>query len=407
MTFAFQQDVSGALDCDRSRALIVRATCIAWLASLLLSWRAYIPSARIFELSPLLEPLAAVPAGVDWVLLGLNAGCLIWLAARPLQRTPALASLACLAFWILQDLLRFQPYLYMYAATILLTVFFRSGGLNALRLMVGSVYFWAGFHKLNLTFCLQTFPWFVAPLYRFSDPASGLDHLAYAIVLIVPLFEAAIGLLLLFSPARWRLATLMAFCMLVVVLACLGPTGRDWNKVVWVWNIDLFLLEFVLFYRPAAAGGATRPRLRDAPALATVALFAVAPALALVGWWPSYAAFKLYSGNTETAEVMLAPDQDVALLPGHLGKLVDRASHRMGMDYWTAAELEMTAYPATYVFRRGAAGLCAYLGDRASAKLRVFEAPPFYTMDKAYQDYPLCPAQTDIAATTRSPARTE
>jgi hypothetical protein len=397
VTFTSEQELANGIPGrDRERVFIVRTTCMAWLISLSLSWHAYIHSARIFELSPVIELLDTAPAGADWALFAVNIGCLIWLFMRPLQRAPAVGALACMAFWMLQDLLRFQPYLYMYFATILLVVFFKPSGLNALRIMVASVYFWAGFHKFNLTFYLHIFPWFVAPIYKFSEPAAGLDFLIYPVVFMVPLFESAIGILLLFFPRLWRVATLMAFIMLVVVAACLGPTGRGWNKVVWVWNIYLFLLEFMLFYKSAAAADKAPFRL-DAPALATMALFTVAPAFAMIGWWPSYPAFKLYSGNTETAEVIFAQDENVGLLPNNLGKLVDRASHRMGMDYWAADELEMTPYPASYVFRRGAEGLCRYLTDRQNAKLRVFDASPFYSTNKTYHDYPLCPVAASPA----------
>jgi hypothetical protein len=277
-----------ALDDDRDRAAIVRVTCATWLITLALSWRGYIGPLRIFALAPLSEILGGAPAWADWSTLVLNAGFLGWLVIQPLRRAPAFGALACTGFWVLQDLLRFQPYIYMYFFTILLAVFCKSTGINALKIMVGSVYFWAGFHKLNLTFYWKVFPLFIAPYYQFPKERSLFGSLMTLLDFSVPVFEASIGILLLFFPRRRQLATGMALVMLAVVLACLGAS--KWNIIVLPWNVYLFAIEVILFYQPAGLGEKVRWRL-DAPTLAVVTLFSVAPGFALAGWWPSYPAF--------------------------------------------------------------------------------------------------------------------
>ena len=377
----------------RDRANIVRVTCIAFLFTLALSWRAYIPSLRIFELSPVIEILRSTPVWVDWIILILNIGCLGWLAVKPLQRAPAVGVLVSTVFWVLQDLLRFQPYTYMYFFTILLAVFFKSSCMDALKIMVASVYFWAGVHKINATFFLTLFPSFIEPFYKFPIEPSLVAALMALVIFIVPVFEATIGLLLLFFPRQWRLATLMAFIMLVVVLTCLGLDDYTWNLIVWPWNIYLFLLALMLFYKPASADDKARFRF-DTPTLAAIALFSITPAFALFGWGHSYPAFKLYSGNTKRAEVMFAQDENIARLPGNLGQLVGRA-HTLPLVDWTAHEFELVVYPESYVFRRGAEGLCPYLSDRQHAKLRIYDPPFFYRIDTTHQDFPLCAAESN------------
>lgn len=377
----------------RTRANIVRVTSIAFLFSLILSWRAYIPSLRIFELSPVIEFLGSTPVWADWILLILNIGCLGWLLLKPLQRAPAVAVLACTVFWVLQDLLRFQPYTYMYVFTILLAVFFESQGLNALKIMVGSVYVWAGLHKINATFFLDLFPGLLAPFYKFPKEPSLFAALVALVIFSVPLFEAAIGLLLVFVPRRRRLTLLMAFLMCAVVLICLGLDGYSWNMIVWPWNLYLLLLVLILLYEPAAAGEKVQFRF-DTATLATIALFSIAPALTLFGWGHSYPSFKLYSGNTKGAEVIFSQNEDLASLPNNLGQLVGRAQ-RLPLVDWTAHEFALVVYPETYVFRRGAKGLCPYLRDARQATLRIYDQPVFYRIDRTYQDFPLCGTESD------------
>ncbi|NOT24130.1 MAG: hypothetical protein HOP22_15600 [Nitrospiraceae bacterium] len=382
--FEIEEGDSGSV---RDRANIVRVASIAFLCSLALSWRAYIPSLRIFALSPVIDALGSTPVWADWSILILTVGCLCWLVVTPLQRAPALGVLACTAFWVLQDLLRFQPYTYMYVFTIVVAVFFSSGSLNALKIMVASVYLWGGVHKINATFFFKTFPSLIEPFYTFPTEPSLVAALIALAIFLVPLFEAAIGLLLFF-PRHRRLATVMALTMLVVVLACLGLDREAWNLIVWPWNVYLFLLVFRLFYKPAAVDDRIRFRL-DMPTLATIALFTVAPAFALIGWMHSYPAFKLYSGNTKRAEVIFAQDENVAHLPNNLGTLVGRAQTLSLVD-WTAHEFGLVVYPESYVFQRGAKGLCPYLSDRRQATLRIYDLPVFYSIDRTHQDFPLC-----------------
>ncbi len=386
---AFEREVgdSGSV---RDRANIVRVSSIAYLCSLALSWRAYIPSLRIFALSPVIDALGSTPVWADWLILILTVGCLCWLVVTPLQRAPALGVLACTVFGVLQDLLRFQPYTYMYVFTIVAAVFFSSGSLNALKIMVASVYLWGGVHKINATFFFKTFPSLIEPFYTFPTEPSLVAALVALAIFLVPLFEAAIGLLLFF-PRHRRLATVMALTMLVVVLACLGLDREAWNLIVWPWNIYLFLLVFRLFYTPAAVDDRIRFRL-DMPTLATIALFTVAPVFALIGWMHSYPAFKLYSGNTKRAEVVFAQDENVAHLPNNLGTLVGRAQTLSLVD-WTAHEFGLVVYPESYVFQRGAKGLCPYLSDRQQATLRIYDPPFFYSTDRTHQDFPLCGAE--------------
>ena len=377
----------------RACANIVRITCVAFLCTLALSWRAYIPSQRIFALSPVIEILGSAPVWADWIILGLNIGCVGWLIIKPLQRAPACGVLVCTVFWVLQDLLRFQPYTYMYFFTIFLTGFFTPCCIDALKIMVGSVYVWGGIHKINATFFLSLFPEFIEPLYTFPKEPSLLAALIVLVMFLVPVFEATIGLLLVFFPRQRQLATGMAFFMLVVILTSLGLDDEAWNLIVWPWNSCLFLLVVMLLYRPAGIDDTVRLRL-DMPTLATIVLFSIAPAFALFGWGHSYPAFKVYSGNTKRAEIIFAQDEHITRLPDSLRPLIGRA-HTLSLVDWTAHEFELIVYPESYVFRRGAKGLCPYLSDRQHATLRIYDPPIFYRIDTTYQDFPLCVAESN------------
>ena len=90
----------------------------------------------------------------------------------------------------------------------------------------------------------------------------------------------------------------------------------------------------------------------------------------------------------------LSDDEDLAHLPEHLRQLVNHERHFSLAD-WTIHELGVAVYPESYVFRRGADGLCFYLSDRQNAKLRIYAQPPFYSIAVKYDDFPLCPAESN------------
>jgi len=378
----------GKKDDTRDRAAIVRITSAVFIVTLILSWRAYIHSLRIFSISPVIEIFGLAPAWFEWGLFAVTLGFLGWLVVTPLRRVPALGVLACVLFWILQDLMRFQPYTYMYFFTIWMMVFCVRHGLEALRIMVCGVYFWAGFHKFNMTFYARIFPWFVAPFYRYPHDQSIIAGFMTLILLSVPLFEASIGILLFFFPRQRLLASLMAFVMLVVVMACLGPYGHNWAIIVWPWNIYLFLVELVLFCKTKSAskGWSFKPK---APVLAAIVLFVIAPAYSMIGLWPSYPSFKLFSGNTKIAYVVFSPEEKLEHLPEGLGKML-LPHRRLALVDWTAHEFNVQVYPEAYVFQHGAKGLCPYLEKPQDTKLRIYQPPPFYDSQSGYTDFPLC-----------------
>lgn len=372
---------------------VVRLTCLAFIFTYLISWRLYAPDARIFLPTPIVPTLLRLSAQADWLLFGLNLYFFLWVLISPASRIATLGAVVFTAVLMLQDINRLQPYDMMYGYTLLVALFCRGdrqAGLTALRIMVCGVYFWGGFHKLNLNFYGTVFPWFIEPLHVLGPPPNNfIDDIFIVGMLATPLFEALIGILLLF-PARRKRATAMAFIMLVVVLACLGPFGHNWAMVVWPWNIWLFLVELYLFFHPTglAAPFLLRPMRRHA--FFSFLLFVVAPVTAMFTPWYTQPGFKLYSGNTPRGQVVFPMQETMARVPRYLRKAVT-PMHTLDMNDWgIGAELQNAPYPVPQVFRTGAAGLCPYLDYPKEAFIIVFDAPPFYSLQTQWKSYPLC-----------------
>lgn len=367
-------------------SFIVRLTSLTLLVVLGLSWRVYFPDSRFYAPAPLLPLLGS---GALPYLFGIKLLALTWLLLKPQHYVFNFIVVAAITVSVLMDVLIFQPYIYMYGFTLLIAGLCHNRfktGIDALRIMVSGVYFWAGFHKLNLTFYATIFPWFVAPFHDFNAPGNAVMDALFALALFsVPVFEAAIGVLLLIPRYR-MLATLMALTMLVVVLACLGPLGHDWAKIVWPWNIYLFLLEARLFL-PREAGKGEPFTFGKITGVSAV-LFFLAPALAMISPWYYNPGFKLYSGNIMQGEVLLAKQETLEKAPSLKPYVTD---HKLSLIRWTVNELGHAPIAVPYALKAGAEGVCPYLNEPQKAIFRLHSAPLFYTVKTEQQDEPLCP----------------
>jgi len=354
----------------------------------------YTSGYRLLLPTPLLEIITALPSWINWLVFLSCIFALIALLLAPKIKTLTMWVLGCLLFWIVQDISHFSPYMYMYCFTLLICMVCSAHqdiGLNALRIMVAGVYFWAGFHKLNITFITHIFPWFIKPIHEFSlEESNSLDLLFGVVVLITPLFEALIGILLLF-PRYWKIATIMAFIMLLTILYCLGPFGHQWGRTVWPWNIFLFLLECRLFWKPSHAAYTEKSlfhlRLSQA-SIVSMALFLFAPILAIYNPGYSYPGFKLYSGNITMGEVVLPSKETLSAAPDYIKDIA--LPHRIiNLIEWCEYEGNML-YPVVSIYKRGAQGICPYLDNPGEATLRITEPSPFYSLHKQVVEMPLC-----------------
>lgn len=376
------QDLSQAVDknLERDFAYVMRLTCLTILITLGMEWRSFLPNFHhpLLTPVPLYEPLARLPSSIDWGIFFLCIMLLVWLFITPQKRFPAFGISVCIIFWGVQDIVRFQPWFHMYCFVTLVAAFCKrpENGLNALRIMICGVYFWAGFHKLNMTFFTKIMPWFLTPIY-----IPSFDWLFKIAGFITPIFEAAIGIMLLFRKWR-RVATAMAFIMLMVVLICLGPYGHNWGKVIPLWNIWLFLMELRLFLIPAYNENTPllRFKLQQVSIIISVIMFVVAPTLAI--FVPGYArlGFKIFAGNTLTAEILIAPEETLTrqskLFKGMV-KQNDRLSFKIPI------------YHSAYAYRMRAKAVYPYLDYPSEATLRIYSPPPFYSTHREYTDMAL------------------
>jgi hypothetical protein len=371
-----------ASDHDRIH-IVLLFTCIGLVAGILLSFKLWTNS-RFFPLTPIWSPLPSPEFPVDyfWItalLLLIGYACI---AANPRKIIGAI----CIGMVPLMflDQARLQPwaYQYLFLLCILATYSWRKEKeqeqryiLSACGLAVASVYFWSGFWKIH--------PWFVSNVYLWmiSDVAqtipTWLQFPLHALGYAVPFIEMSIGIGLFFRTSRIY-ALISATVMCMFIFWTIGPTGLNWNAVVWPWDLTLLLLTLTLFRGQTSVSARSAFDPSSPLALRTaIFLFCALPILSMFGLWDSYLSFAVYSGATKSAEITIT-ESVYASLPSEIRAYVDDNHITLRLTNWTMHELHTTPYPEERIFRSAGNAICAFASQPQDVQLTIFTPHPWH-----------------------------
>src|SRR5690242_2718843 len=134
---------------------IVMSLCL--LAQMAISWKVWLPIHREFPLISAFGFLN-VSYGIvaDAILYGLLVCFIIALLFRPFSKL-LIGFIICIFFiFILEDITRFQPWVYMFALMLFSVAILKPKGeevtLFAIRVILAGTYFWSGMQKINHSF---------------------------------------------------------------------------------------------------------------------------------------------------------------------------------------------------------------------------------------------------------------
>ncbi|MEH2492123.1 hypothetical protein [Bradyrhizobium sp. AZCC 2230] len=369
------------------RLFLLRLTIlVAFCAGLAMSpglWmgpRSY-PQVPVWSLLPPIE--GAVAAALYGALFVLAALAVI----VPRARWPIAGFLAIIVAFCLADQTRWQPWVFQYSFLLAAVGLAGGGGaapvddlqtLNLARLVIVFTYVFSGLQKINLNFMENEFSWIITPITSLlPSMTTPLDAFGF----LVPFVQVAFGIGLL--TRRFRRASLAAAVgMHVFILAMFGPLGLNWNDIVWPWTAAMAVFDVLLFSSPDDFTWRDIVwNVRDLRHGAAVALFVVLPALSFFNLWDSYLSSALYSGNLTEAQIYLS-DLGAASTPGNVRPYLVHTSENtnvLNLQRWAIADLNVTPYAETRVFKTIAGDLCHALRDRSQLVLVVKEQRLFFS----------------------------
>jgi len=277
------------------------------------------------------------------------------------------AILIFMLIYVVTDQIRLQPWFYQYFFILLLLSTFswkhkdkenQNTTLNALRIIIISIYLYSGLQKINPHF-IHTFQWMFSFVYENTSPKnhSYLNFFGQ----FIPFLETGLAISLLSRKIRNTAVVLLAL-MHVMILTALGPLFLDWNPVVWPWNIAMIALVCLLFWNTKNVDAKTIFSLTHKKMKQfIVVVFMILPILSFVGLWDSYNSFSLYSGNIDKAFLFLSEsfvkknntkDFEIFIEEKKSGY------HFVNLKSWSFSEIKTPIYPEIRVFKKIAKSFC-------------------------------------------------
>lgn len=328
---------------ERRYYFIAAIISLALGCQMFMSKALWIHSFRSFPLIPCFEPLGfTIPNGLNFVLITVflvSLFALVFLKKAAPYLVSVLLVLSCLL--VLEDITRFQVWFYQFISMLACLCLIKKPK-AALLMILASIYFWSGLHKLNVYFVEDTFSWLMTA-YDFTTPFGKMPGLAWA----TGVFELSLGIGLLFEKTRKITGVAILFFHLII-LGILGPFGHDWNPIVWPWNMAMIGFAMVLCWDKEPVSFVERKGLGT---YLVYLFFGILPVLNYFESWPEQQSFKMYTGISP--ELLIYFDkEDLDCLPEWTHKDVFGEKLIMySLDDYAFEELKVPVYTSLYHFK--------------------------------------------------------
>ena len=369
-------------------ALRVKTTLVlGFLFGILLSPKLWV-NTRYYPLVPALPHLPAIPYPLDYVGYG---ALLVLLFASLFSMKPRVyifAFCALIAVWSLWDETRWQPWAYQYWLMMIALGCYswrpddlvgRRDSLNICRLIMGFTYVYSGSQKFNPRFASEGLPWVLNTL-GVHVPKLGYGGWVAAAV------EVSIGLCLLSRRFR-KIGIVNGTIMHLFILFSFGPWGRNWNSVVWPWNIVQVMLIFQLFWNADATIGDIVWRNKFVFQKVALVLFGIMPSLSFWGLWPSDLSVALYNANLTEANILVS-EQVKQQLPPFVQRFVEPISGHLVLrvQQWAFGEMNVPPFAELQSYTAVAKQVCKYSNYSADIRLTGREKDTLLGRGKEIKD---------------------
>lgn len=357
--------------------------CLFFAFGVVLSFKVW-HTDRLFPLCPVFEEMHQfTPEVSNFIAILLVILLLIGVFVR--KKWFFVLMLSFLLVLLLQDQMRWQPWVYLYVASLFPFALIRRPTEKLLpyfQLLLVGVYLWSGLYKFSGAFIELTFDKMLHTLLLIDNPETreSLHFLGYSIPVIEVLI--AVGLIV---PGTRKIAVFSGISAHIVILTYLLVNGQ--NTVVYPWNVAMILLLLTVFYKTDNSLAFWRnSSLRTAILQGSAAFFfIVMPVLNPVGLWDNYLSFKLYSGNNGYFCVGLGKDQYRKIdteLHGYFWQVQEpRGKYWLLLNKWALDELNVPFYPEMRTFKIVSRSFCN--GDIPPEKLEFVRYPPDFGRDGA------------------------
>jgi len=272
-----------------------------------------------------------------------------------------IATLSILFVLLLQDQIRWQPWVYIYSLFLIPFLFDNSikNGIkkvNYFQIILIGVYVWSGIHKLNSNFIELIYRSVLVDLFQMDNEVLTTSVLQFGY--IIPVIEILMGIALI-SPKTRKIGVVIVVLSHLLILFYISPIGINYNTVIYPWNIAMILFTVLLFWNKQnriVILGESNLKYRTTN-IAIVILFWILPSLNFIGKWDNYLSFSLYSGKTSNFYILIK-DTEIEKIDTSIYKYyyrnIDGLSGGKIIDIgdWSFRELNVPCYPETRILKK-------------------------------------------------------
>lgn len=313
---------------------------------------------RYFPKATLIHDYFGVAAPYDYIQLAVLI-ILIIFSFSTQKKFPTLLLVLFSVYLCFDDQNRLQPWFYNYILILFIHLFYKhrvdepnnyTTVFISLQLLLALIYIFSGIQKMNPEFVPNTFVWLVGSFDGILSPRQ--IQLMTKFGYIVPYFELTIGFLLLVKPLRF-IALPLVILMHLFILFLIGPSGKDYNSVIWIWNIIMIALVLLLF------ADIKTERFFDISILfkgisfyIVITLMLVFPVFSLKNQYDSYLSSSLFSSNFHECQLILS-DKAYNKLPFYIRHFTtpDKNHHVINIKRWAVTELNVPCVPEYRIFK--------------------------------------------------------
>ncbi len=361
---------------DRTALRTKTVVVVGFAAGLMLSPKLWV-STRFYPLVPVFHWLPHIHFPVDYICYGVLLLLLFAIAFAARPRPYIFTFAGFIAAYSLLDQTRWQPWAYQYWVMLIAIGCFswkagdvvgRRDMLNICRLIMGCTYVYSGLQKLNGKFVSEGFPWVLDTLHL-PIPIAYLNYIGW----IIPFIEVSIGLSLLTRRFR-KVGIVNGIVMHLFILFSFGPLGRNWNSVVWPWNVVMIALILILFWNTDVTFGDIVWRNRLLYQKVVLLLFGVLPAFSFIGRWPSDLSLALYTDNLTEANVLVS-EQVKRDLPVSVQRYVKSQTGHLVLRVqdWSFGEMNVPPYAEIQSFTSVGSVVCQWSHNSPDILLSGYE----------------------------------
>ena len=338
----------------------IRIIALSFIAQMYLSLNLWFPIDRSYPTVPFL-PLLDFELGLSltYFFSCFFIANLLVASLYSKFRTPSLLlAIFCLGILLLEDINRFQVWVYIYLALLMVITWHywqqkTAKTMVTLQFIMAMVYFWTGIQKLNIQFVTDVYTWLIT-IFDFTSGLESYVNLGYGI----GLFELLLGCFLLLNRTV-RVAVIMGILMHILILVLL--IKDQWNTVVYPWNVAMICLLFILFWE------VEMPKQKyifsaHLPHYLILLLFGFVPLLALFKLAPHNLALGMYSGTSLECDLILKDAAVSRCVPEKFWEDLlyqSETESDFSLDDWAIIDLNVPPFASERVFKAVAREFCA------------------------------------------------